>query len=1532
MSGVEAATRGTAAAGRPPWWTPARTAAFALWTVLAAVVVLNSAGSFTVDTKPELYLAPWRSAAAYLSAWQADPQLGFPSFNVGLAPVAVVVGLIQSVGVPAALSVRVLRLLLLVLGSWGAARLYRAVRRDGDTTVGPLVAGVVFVANPYLVVAGATQPILLPWALLPWQLLCLVHALRSATRGERGWRAWRWPAGFALAFAAMSGTNAGVVPLLQLLAVPVVVLSVRAPLRAALAAVARCAALVAAVSAYWVLPSLLALGAGVTVVDNSETPAAVAGPSSAAEVLRGLGLWTLYGSGGRGQWLPEFAAYLDDPVVVAASFALPVLAALALLVTRGVTRRIGLGLVLLAVPVMVGLFPVERPSPLGRVLGRAFDSVPFAGAFRTTNKIGALLVLGVALLVAAGTAWLWRRWPDARVRAATALGLAAVLVAGTAPAWTGNLYVSAVDVPAYWRQAAADLDADRGDQRVWFVPGQVQASYRWTEDRPDDVATSLLDRPSLVRTVIPVTSPAAANLLAALDSELQEGALPPGALSNAARYLGVGDVLVRNDLTWDVSGGVRPAAVQAQVGADPGLLPQGVYGAPGQNTLAPEVPPSSAFEALLPPLQRYSVAGARAVTRVDPAAATVLVDGDGWALAPLTTAGLLPGAPVFRYLADLDPAELAGLLPETGRLVLTDSNRRRETIAGRLGGGQGPLLPAGSEPAGTRALGDATTQTVLEVTGGSVRATDVGSAFGSVSAGSPENAVDGDPRTAWQFGDFSRAVGQSVEVRFGSARAVPTVSVRVRRGAVQISKVRLEVGGQRVELELDSRGLASWTPAAPVRADSLRLTVLRTTGEGFGLVGVEEIGVPGVRLTRVAQLPRTLERLAAGLDPAGRAALAGKPIDVVLSRERGTGLAADDEETGLARDFTLPVPRAYRAYGTVRPSQQLSERDLDTLAGASPEVTAKSTSRAFGLPTLRASQALDGQRDTAWLPGSPTVGQALEITAPSRTVDHVDVTQAGDGKDWITRLRLELDGEFVADADVGPGTSRIRVPTVTGSRLRLTVLATRSGRPAAEVRLSEVDFGGARIRPSAERAASACVPVATVDGRPLRMRPARPVTTAGPELWVGCGTVRLGAGDHSVRPLAGWQSDELVLRDPLGDGDRAAATPPGPRYAVDHGRGPRATVRVSGAAGAWYLMSGQAYDPRWRASVDGVDLGPPVLVDGYAAGWRVDLPGAEHTARIWYGPQRVTDAGLLFSGLAVLGCLVLLVFRAPPRPLARPRSRPAVAVPAGPPAATWADGPGWTAPDDDPDYWSRPGADPPDPPPDPPSATPADPPSDPQPDPSAEPRSDLPADPPAGEPAGFDWLSGTDGGERTVSAGVLPAPGALPGPGRLSRLVRPEVDPAEADRADADRPGAGAEPAAGERAGGAARRWTAWGRRAAVGVAGIGLAWVLGGVLLAAAAAVVLVVVTLARPAPRLLIAAGAVLLAAVPVAWLVLRPDLPVPSFLVVADNPWPHRIAAVGLLVLAVGALRADRADSADRADPAGRADRTDPEEDRE
>ena len=99
---------------------------------------------------------------------------------------------------------------------------------------------------------------------------------------------------------------------------------------------------------------------------------------------------------------------------------------------------------------------------------------------------------------------------------------------------------------------------------------------------------------------------------------------------------------------------------------------------------------------------------------------------------------------------------------------------------------------------------------------------------------------------------------------------MPRVSVAVRPGAVAISRVRIEVGGRHADVAVGPSGLATFVPPAPVRADSVRVTVLATSGEGFGMVGIDEVTVPGVRLTRVATLPSTVDRLVAGLPAAAR--------------------------------------------------------------------------------------------------------------------------------------------------------------------------------------------------------------------------------------------------------------------------------------------------------------------------------------------------------------------------------------------------------------------------------------------------------------------------------------------------------------------------------------------------------------------------------------------------------------------------------------------------------------------------------------
>ena len=364
------------------WWlTPERAVLLSLWLLLAAVVALNSLGTFMTDIKPEVYLAPGRMTWRYLSAWESGPTLGFPSFNVGLAPITAVLAIPGWLGIPPEVIFKVWHLILLSVAAFGARRLYRHLVPDGDDTagaVGRTAIAVAYVANPYVVVAGSTLAILLPYAFLPWLVYALLRAFEEP-------RSWRWPAVFGLCFALMSGANAGVVPLLQLIAVPAVAFAVlarsRVTLRQLVTVLTRCAIFVTLLSLYWIVPSVSAIRAGATVVANSETVQGIANPSSAAEVLRGLGLWPLYGADQNGPWEPQFVSYLTDRVIVLASFGLPVLAFLGAVVARGRVRLMALGLVVVAVPVMVGVHPPENPSPFGVALRWSFDHVPVAGAF-----------------------------------------------------------------------------------------------------------------------------------------------------------------------------------------------------------------------------------------------------------------------------------------------------------------------------------------------------------------------------------------------------------------------------------------------------------------------------------------------------------------------------------------------------------------------------------------------------------------------------------------------------------------------------------------------------------------------------------------------------------------------------------------------------------------------------------------------------------------------------------------------------------------------------------------------------------------------------------------------------------------------------------------------------------------------------------------------------------------------------------------------------------------------------------------------
>lgn len=894
--------------------------------VLAAAVIGTRWGVFTPDTRPDLYQRPGAFLRSTVQAWvPGSSGLGQGNFNAGAAPVAAVVWCLRALGAEPWLAVRLWRLLLLLVGAWGIRRYLGALlgRRLG---VGARVLATVFwVVNPYVIVAGSTTPILLPYALLPWTMLAFLHATREP-------RSWRWPATFALAFFAQTGLNAGVVPFFQLLALPAHLAHARWAERRAWPdlwrVVWRCGLLSFAVSLYWLLPSFLAAGTGAGIASGTEDPVDVARTSSYAETARLLGNWPLYGRAGDRLFLGSYTVYLTSAPVLLASFLVPVAVGVGLWRSRARERLLAVVLLATALPVMVGLFPPDDPYPFGQALLAVFERVPATLAFRTTNKVGAVVVLAETIaLVLAWRAWQARVRREGRGRGVRVGGVAMaalLLVAIATPMWNGGLYPLGFTIPTSWERATADLDAADAEHRVFVLPGGTGGNYRWGMRSPDDLFPSLLDRPVAVRSTVVGRGDPAGNLLSAIDTAVAQGAAGDRAISTASRYLGADAVLVRNDLLTEEIGGPSPSRVVRQAEGDVDLIEVARYGRPGTDTVPGASGRPTAAErrtdpdsARVPPLITYEVADPVAPVHLAASEDQVLVAGDGDAVVALADAGIVDGRQPVRYLADLDDEAFAEAVAAGGRLVLTDTNRRRAWDINRTTNATSPTLTVDEDI--DQGNGSTTTlwpdepehQTVIELAGGATVGADR-PGFGLHPFGRPSNAFDGDPSTAWITGGFNTAEGASIWIELPEAARIDEVTIRPFASEPSaVTAVRVQVGSKRV-IEAIPPGAEEVTVAIePGVARRVEVTIL-TQSPGDNPVGIAEIGVAGTAVRAIARLPETLADLAADADPATVAAMAELPLDVVLTRARGhLADPSDDEEAQLDRRFTLPDDRTF---------------------------------------------------------------------------------------------------------------------------------------------------------------------------------------------------------------------------------------------------------------------------------------------------------------------------------------------------------------------------------------------------------------------------------------------------------------------------------------------------------------------------------------------------------------------------------------------------------------------------------------------
>jgi len=1331
--------------------------------VLAAVayipLLLTAPGRVGADTKAYLYLDPVRWLSVSASMWDPDLATGSVTHEyIGyLLPMGPYYALMHVLGVPTWVAQRLWTGSLLFLAGAGVLYLLRTLspatgeRGTGSLDMatlgglGAMVGALAYMLSPYVVQYEARESVLLlPWVGLPWMLATIARALRVG--------GWRYPAFFALVVALVGSTNAaslifvGVGPVLW---VVWELVTGRVRWGRALSTALKVTVLSLAACAWWIV-GLSVEGAYLgNILRDTESIPTVARTSLASETVRGLGYWFFYGVDKLGLYLPTAGPYMTSLWLLAVSFAVPAFAFLTAFLVRWRERAYFVALILVGTILAVSVHPLSDPSPLGRVI-KASSSDSTAGlALRSTNRATPLVILGIAVLLGAGVAALARRWKVAgAISAVAVMGL----VAADLPAlWTGQFVTTSwsrpEQVPSYWTDAAKFLDDQPGaaQTRVLTEPGIDFATYRWGSTL-DPVLPGLMTRPEVDRGLVPYGSTGASNLLTALDEQVQEGTVDPSALAPTARIMSAGDLVVQSDLVYEHYDTPRPRALWQTLTPTPsGLSAPVAFGNPAV-TAAPPVKYPLIDETELglphgapypPPVAVFPVPDARPILRAESASHPLLVDGDGSGLVAAAGAGLLDAQATVLYSPSFaaNPAGLQRTLSQRADLVVTDSNRKRAeqvgTVRDNFGytemAGEKALVPDDRDvrtspfpaPAGTAS------QTVaLEEGVKSVEASGYGNSITYTPENRPDQAMDGNLRTAWTVAAFDNPLGQYLRITLAHPVATGQVNlVQPLYGPRNrwITGVTLRFdGGHAVteKLGATSRTAAGQTITFPSRSfTTLQITIDATnTGTlvsfgGQSGVGFAEVRVAGQQVHEVIRMPEDL------LTAAGPSS-ASHRLTLLMTRDRVAPVPPrTDPEVDIARSFTLPTARTFSVSGTAELSPLVPDDVIDKLLGTTvPGVLAAySSGRLPGDLQDRASSTLDGSLATVWSPGlGPQAGNWLEYNvAKPITFDHLSMAIVTDGKHSVpTSVTISADGTTrtvgvpaLADSST-PWTTQIvniSFPALTGSRLRVTFDTVRpvtdldqfSNKPIdLPLGIAEVSIPGV----ADSRTAPASLPgtcrsdLLTVDGKQV------PVSITGTTqsaaslglLQVrGCGSaadgITLGAGAHELQTQPGVSPgvdvdiDSLVLDSAAGGGPLAPAASgraeptdsgPAPEVSVVHFSTTSAQVVVHEPTAPFWMVLGESTNAGWHAVVGGKDLGASQLIDGYANGWLVTptSPGHDMVITLTWTPQRFVDEAIVVTGVTLAFCLVLACW---PRRARRRRRQAAVqpvSVPAGPPS------------------------------------------------------------------------------------------------------------------------------------------------------------------------------------------------------------------------------------------------------------------------
>ncbi len=1293
--------------------------AVAIMFALAASLPMfwTSPGQVSADTKSYLTLDPDRLLARATTMW--DPLTGagtVPHQNIGyLFPLGPYYWLMERLAVPDWITQRLIWATLVFAAALGA---YRLARWLGWSLAGAVVVGVGYGFSPYLLSYLARLSVILgPWAAMPWLILLAARAART--------RSWRPAAVFALVVLLVGSVNAtalvlaGLGPVLWLVAD---VAAGRVRWRAALAAAMRIGVLSAAVSLWWIVALRVQGSFGIPILRYTETYQTVAGASTPAEIVRGLGYWFFYGGDRLDPWVGPSLPYVDAPLVIALGLAIAGISLLGLL-TAFSGRAAALVLLLVGLAVSVGAAPLGDSSLYGSVFEWWATNSTAGMALRSTPRAAPLVVLALAFGLGAASEWARRRLADRpsgqrRSFAAPAIAIALVIVQ-VGPWFSGAVLTSSLlrdeTLPdhqlalAAWLNETVD-DPDDPGGRVYEMPAADFAYYRWG-GTVDPVLPGIIDRPYLARELVPQGGMATIDLLDAMERRIPEGWFEPEGLRAFAELFAVETLTLRNDLEherlrlarpgqlWtDVSGALGTADHAGELVVDTPVIPILDEVTLAHPDAAEEFPVVAAFEI-----------GSGDAVRAVAAASPMIVSGSGDGLVDLAGTGLLETDRPVLYAATLDDLASRHLLP-SGVLgtspwwVLTDTNRKEARHWSGVSSNRGALEPDGEirlddDPADSRLdvfpdIVDQQTRAVHLADVAAVRASYYGNRIAFTPEDAPWFAIDGDPATAWRAGVFDAAEGLVWEVDLAAPVAPtsttttvevlqPTTGVTTR----YITSIDITLDGPdgtttvRADLDERSRAEPGQSITLPgVTFDSLRIEVRRDNlgplanyGAHPG-VGLAEVRIPGVVDDRVTDVPGLGDFPA--LDPGD---VTDDRLTYVLTRQRIDPATSNRTapEPAMSRRIDVSGDRTFELRGEARLAADAPEATLAAVLG--DDGAAIGDRRLPGSVAARGQSAFDGDLTTAWqTPFGDQTGATLTLPAElsSRSVPELTISWLDDGQhspptavalqradgstETIELATVESETvEGVATASVTPTSPDPIVAIGIASIAPVTSPEYFSGvEQVLPVGIAEIVIGqltGSEIDDDSREDGAGTLDtgcrgdLATIDGEPLPVRIVGERTDAiarGELVVEACDTIELAAGAHRLDVVAGSETgidlDRIVLDSPGSDSSGGSGGRPAGIGVTARGDGPtRIDVTMDATGAPTWLILRQSWNPGWTATLDGVDLGEPVLVDGYANGWIVPASSATRTITLEWTPQGTVTIALWMSLVAAIAVSAL---------------------------------------------------------------------------------------------------------------------------------------------------------------------------------------------------------------------------------------------------------------------------------------------------